>query len=126
MGCSATCLISLLLQVEWSHAVVTRGDKLSMFLAGITGTFVVFSLLMYAPANSLPFNTAAASQEWLSVWDRVVGARFSARLNATAAALGLDVTTQPEVKVDNPFAIAAPLALVAGMLSEWRRLPGVT
>lgn len=112
-------LLSLCVQVEWSHAVVSRADKLSMFLAGIIGAFVAFILLMYAPANSMPFNTAAASQEWMTVWDKVVGAPFNARLNATATSLGLNVTAQPAVKADNPFAISAPLALVAGMLSEW-------
>eukprot|EP00878_Enallax_costatus_P018877 GHUV01019900.1.p1 GENE.GHUV01019900.1~~GHUV01019900.1.p1 ORF type:complete len:443 (+),score=85.54 GHUV01019900.1:505-1833(+) len=114
-----------LAKVEWSHAVVTRNEKIAMFIAGILGAFVAFSLLMYAPPNTLPFNTAAASKEWFTLWDKAVGHRFNTRLNATAAAMGLNITSQPVVQADNPFSIAAPLALVAGMLNALLLSPGL-
>lgn len=105
-------------QVEWSHAVVGRGEKVAMLVAGILGAFVAFSLLMYASPKALPFNTTAASKEWFILWDRAVGAKFNARLGATAASMGLNLSAPPDVHKDKPFSIAAPLALVAGMLSE--------
>jgi hypothetical protein len=98
-------------QVEWSHIANRKADKLYMLIVGIAAASFSFWLLMYAPRGLHAFDVRASSAELTGRLQMLL----STRLTGIAAAWGLEVPKALELPA---LAVAMPLALCAGFLSE--------
>lgn len=112
---SSACVCALSVQVEWSHQIIEREEKIYMVVAAVAGAITAFCLLVWVGPPALAFNLSAASEELTSRVAVVVRARFK---NVP------DTELQP---VTEPGPMGTVLALVGGLLGKLTQpevLPG--
>jgi hypothetical protein len=99
----------MLWQVEWSHMVINRDEKVYMSVAAVLGFVVCLCLLVWVQGTAAVFNTAGAVEEATTRIAAVARARLKSALPADAL--------QP---VTDGMPLAVLLSVLGGVLGEWR------